>query len=349
MEMFQRLVLLSVFLALASVCAPNALAQDQDFDKATALFRQRQWEQAAAAFAEVERRQPNQTDALLFQGKCLANLSRFDDAAKALEAYRKAHPKSEDADYLLAYVRFRQDRPKDSLELMHEAASLKPPSADDLKIGALDYVLMGDYTEAGRYLEAAVRLAPDNAEARYHLGRVRYQQNRFDEAIASFQEALRLDPNSVKAQDNLGLCFEAKNEMEDAIAAYQRAIEMDKKNLPQSAEPYLDLGALLVKTNRPDEGIAHLLKAGGIDPRSSQARYQLGKAYFDLHRYSDAQGAAEEAARLDPKDAATHYLLGRIYQRLNKPELSAKEFKLTEELRQGQEAGSGMASGMVRK
>lgn len=348
--MSHRLAVLSIVaLALANAYVPSALAQALDFEKATALFQQRQWEPAAAAFAEVERRQPNQTDALLFEGKCLVNLNRFEDAAEALQAYRKAHPKSEDADYLLAYVRFRQDRPKESLELMHEAASLRPPSADDLKIGALDYVLMGDYTEAGRYLEEAVRIAPHNVEARYHLGRVRYQQNGFDEAIVSFQEVLRLDPNNVKAEDNLGLCLEAKNQMEDAIAAYQKAIEMDKKSLPQSAQPYLDLGALLVKTNRADEGIAHLLKAAEIDPKSSQVRYQLGKAYFDLHRYSDAQGAAEEASRLDPKDSATHYLLGRIYQRLNKPELSAKEFQLTEELRQKQEAGNGMASGMVRK
>ena len=337
-----------IILAVASLCPLKALAQTE-FDKASALFQQRHWEQAAAAFAEVERHQPNQTDALLFQGKSLVNLNRFDDAAEVLQAYREAHPKSEDADYLLAYVRFRQNRPKDSLELMHAASSLKPPSADDLKIGALDYVLMGDYLDAGRYLEEAVRMAPENAEARYHLGRVRYQQNRFDEAIKSFQEVLRLEPNNVKAQDNLGLCLEAKNQMEDAIAAYQKAIEMDKKNLRQSAQPYLDLGALLVKTNQSEEGISHLLKAAEIDPRLSQVRYQLGKTYFDLHRYSDAQTAAEEAARLDPKDSATHYLLGRIYQRLNKPELSAKEFELTEELRQKQEAGSGMAAGMVRK
>jgi tetratricopeptide (TPR) repeat protein len=349
MQMSGRLVIIGLIVALASVCPSIVAAQSSEFDKAAALFQQRQWEQAAAAFAEVERHQPNQTDALLFRGKSLVNLNRFDDAAEALQAYRKTHPKSEDGDYLLAYVLFRQNRPKDSLELMHQASLLKSPSADDLKIGALDYVLMGDYGDAGRYLEEAVRMAPENAEARYHLGRVRYQQNRFDEAIASFQEVLRLEPNNVKAQDNIGLCLEAKNQMEDAVAAYQKAIEMDKKNLPQSAQPYLDLGALLVMTNRPEEGITHLLKAAEIDQKSSQARYQLGKAYFDLHRYSDAQAAAEEAARLDPKDSATHYLLGRIYQRLNKPELSAKEFQLTEELRQRQESSSGMASGMVRK
>ena len=326
-----------------------SVAQSSDFEKATALFQQRQWEPAAAAFAEVEKKEPERTDALLFEGKCLVNLSKFEGAGEALQQYLKTHPKSDDADYLLAYVRFRQNRPKESLELMHAAVALKPPTADDLKIGALDYVLMGDYADAGRYLEEAVRIAPENLEARYHLGRVRYQENRFDDAIAVFRTVLEKDPDNVRAQDNLGLCFEAKNQMEDAVAAYQRAIELDQKSVSRSAQPYLDLGTLLIKTSRPEEGIAFLRQAAEIDRRSGAVQYQLGKAYFDLRRYSEAQQATEEAARLDPKDSATHYLLGRIYQRLNKQELSAKEFKLTESLRQAQEVGSGMASGMGKR
>lgn len=344
-----------MFLRLRGFCLSSfvltcvSVAQSPDLDKATTLFQQHQWEQAAAIFAEVEIKEPEQTDALLFEGKCLLNLSKFEEAGAALEHYLKSHPKSDDADYLLAYVRFRQNRPKESLELMHAAAVLRSPTADDLKIGALDYVLMGDYADAGRYLEEAVRIAPENLEARYHLGRVRYQENRFDDAIAAFRSVLERDPGNVRAQDNLGLCLEAKNQMEDAVAAYQRAIELDQKALSRSGQPYLDLGALLIKISRPQEAIGFLRQAAEIEPKSGPVQYQLGKAYFDLRRYPEAQQAAEDAARLDPKDSATHYLLGRIYQRLNKQDLSAKEFKLTEELRQAQEAGNGMASGMGQR
>jgi len=332
-------------LAVASL----STAQSSDFEKASALFQQRQWTEASVAFAEVEKKEPGQTDALLFEGKCLVNLSKFEEADQALQGYLRAHPKSDDADYLLAYVRFRENRPKESLELMHEATALKPPTADDLKIGALDYVLMGDFADAARYLEEALRMAPDNLEARYHLGRVLYHENRFDDAIAAFRQVLERDPGNVRAQDNLGLCFEGKDQMEDAASAYQKAIELDQKSLTHSAQPYLDFGTLLIKTSRAEEGIAVLQKAAVIDPKSAQVQYQLGKAFFDLHRYPEAQHATEAAARLDPKDSPTHYLLGRIYQRQNKQDLSAKEFKLTEELRQAQEAGSGMASGMGKR
>ena len=160
--MFIRLSCVCVMcLALVSMW----VAESSDFEKAAALFQQRQWAQAAAAFAEAEKKEPGQTDALLFEGKSLVNLSKFDEAGEALQAYLKAHPKSDDASYLLAYVRFRQNRPKESLELMHSATALKPPTADDLKIGALDYVLIGDYADAGRYLEEAVRIEPNNLDA----------------------------------------------------------------------------------------------------------------------------------------------------------------------------------------
>jgi len=333
-----------MYLALVSVW----VAESPDFEKATALFQQREWAQAAAAFAEVERKQPGQTDALLFEGKSLVNLSKFDDAGDALQNYLKTHPKSDDANYLLAYIRFRQNRPKESLELMHAAAALKPPTADDLKIGALDYVLMGDYADAGRYLEEAVHVDPNNLEARYHLGRVRYQENRFDDAIAAFHAVLERDPDNVRAQDNLALCMEGKNQMEEAASAYQKAIELDQKSISHSAQPYLDYGTFLVRTSRPEEGITKLKKAAEIDPKSAPVQYQLGKAYFDLRRYPEAQQVTEEAARLAPKDSPTHYLLGRIYQRVNKQDLAEQEFKLTEELRQAQESG-GMLSGVGRR
>ncbi|MGH9529471.1 MAG: tetratricopeptide repeat protein, partial [Terriglobales bacterium] len=269
----------------------------------------------------------------------------FSAADMALQSYMKEHPHSEDGAYLIAYTRFREDKPKESLQLFTEAGKIKPPTADDLKIVALDYVLLNDYADAGHYLEIALKLDPNNLEARYHLGRVRYEQNRFDEAIAAFQDVLKHDPRSVKAEENLGLSLEAKNEMDPAILAYDKAIEFDKSPNEHTEHPYLDLGTLLIKLNRAVKAIPVLSQARDINPNSSKVRYQLGKAYFDLNRLADAQTETQEAVRLNPNDAPTHYLLGRIYQRLGKTDLAAQQFKLTETLTRAEELrGGGMGT-----
>jgi tetratricopeptide (TPR) repeat protein len=326
-------------------------AQSTSFANAMELFQHRHWDEAAEAFAECESSNPGKTDALLYRGKSLINLGQFDGAGGALQSYRETHSNSDDAAYLLAYVRFRQNQPEDSLRLFTDAAKLRAPTADDLKIVALDYVLLSDFEDAAHYLEMSLRVDPANVEARYHLGRVRYQQNRFDLAIEAFQEVLRRDPTNVKAQDNLGLSLDAENKTDQAIAAYKKAIELDAAATIHSEQPYLNLGMLLARSNQMDQAIPLLVRASGFAPKSSKAHYELGKVYFSVNRLEDAQHEAEQAVSLEPSDRPSHYLLGRIYQRTGKTELAGQQFRKTDEMIHEKEnkPGSGMASGVNPK
>jgi tetratricopeptide (TPR) repeat protein len=330
----------------AAVFAFQAKAPSSSCDQAMHLFQQRRWAEAETAFAECEKKESGKSDAYLYRGKALVNLGRFDEAAQALDKYRATHPNADDATYLLAYVRFRQNKAKESLQLFTDAARLKPPTADDLKLVALDYVLLNDYADAARYLEESLAMDPANIEARYHLGRVRYQQNRFDLAIAAFQEVLQRDPNNAKAQDNLGLSLEAKNETDAALAAYRKAVKLDEALPAHSEQPYLNLGVLLAKSGFAQEAVTQLVRASTIAPVSGKTHYQLAKAYFDLNRFGDARQEAEKAVSLDASDSAGHYLLGRIYQRSGKAEAANEQFRITEKLIHEKAPGSaGMASG----
>jgi|SRR5580658_22428 tetratricopeptide (TPR) repeat protein len=331
-------------LVAAASLALGAQTGRSPFDEAMKLFNQKNWTEAAAAFGSVESAQPGQTEALLLQGKCLTNLGRFAEADAILERYLAGHPQSEDAAYLLAYNRFREDKPKESLELFTAAARLKSPSSDDLKIVALDYVLLNDYADAARYLEDALRMVPANTEVLYHLGRVRYQQNRFDAAVATFESVLRQDPANIRAQNNLGLSLEAKNQIDAAITAYRKAITLDQASSSRTEQPYLNLGALLTKLNRSSEAVAPLRQAVLIAPGSGKAHYELGAAYVSLEQPEDARSELETGVKLEPRSIESHYLLARVYQRLGKSDLAAKEFKITEQLVHARDASSGATS-----
>ena len=336
----------TVLLLLAAAFPLEMSAQDGKCTSAMQMFRERRWSDAAAGFEECEERDPGETDALLYRGKSLVNLHQFDEAAAALHTYTKSHPQSDDAVYLLAFIVFRKDKPQESLRLFSEAAKLKPPSANDLTIVALDYVLLNDYNNAAHYLELALEMNPNDLEARYHLGRVRYQQNQFDLAIEAFQTVIQRDPANVKAQDNLGLSLEGKNQMEAAITAYKKAIELDQAAPSHNEQPYLDLGSLLAKSNRFGEAIRLLVRASQIAPAEFKAHYELSKAYFDSGQFAPARQQAEEAVKLNPKDSSGHYLLGRVYQRLKQKDLANEQFQLTSKLIRDNGANSrGMAPG----
>jgi tetratricopeptide (TPR) repeat protein len=335
-------------LMVATILPQGISGQSAACSAALQMFRQRRWADAAAGFDQCEKQDPGKGDALLYRGKALVNLRQFENADSALRAYTKSNPQSADAIYLLAFIAFREDKPAESLRLFSDAAKLNPATSNDLTIAALDYVLLNQYSDAAHYLELALEMNPDDAEARYHLGRVRYQQNQFDLAIAAFQEVIKRDPVNVKAFDNLGLSLEAKNQVEAATAAYKRAIELDEAAAAHSEQPYLNLGTLLAKSNHFDQAIPLLERAAVIAPGEFKVHYELAKAYFDAARWDAARQQANEAVRLNPKDSSGHYLLGRVYQRLGQKELANEEFRRTSELIHDKDVNSpgGMASGV---
>lgn len=338
LQSFLNLVLAVAVLMVLSL--PGRAFAQSACELGASAFQRHQWAQAAAAYADCEKIAPGKTDALLYRAKALVNLEKFADAAGDLESYTATNLNSDDALYLLGYVRFRQDQPRESLATFARATKIRPPQASDLKIAALDYVLLNDYEDAARYLEQSLTINPADDEARYHLGRVRYQQNKFDLAIAAFRLVLQHDPNNFKAHNNLGLCLEAKEQTSAAIAEYRKAIDLAKSG-EHIEQPYLNLGKLLNTLNRPSEAVPVLTEAVRISPDAATSHYELGRAQFALGHLEDAQTELRRAIKLDPQNSSVHYLLGRVLSRMGKTDEAAAEFKLTENLIHQKNAKAG--------
>lgn len=91
--MLNRRTSLLAVTVISAVLAGWCFSQTSAFDRAMVLFHQQNGPEAAAAFAALEKQQPGQTDALLYQGKCLVNLGRFSDAGETLQSYLSTHPR----------------------------------------------------------------------------------------------------------------------------------------------------------------------------------------------------------------------------------------------------------------
>ena len=180
---------------------------------------------------------------------------------------------------------------------------------------ASDYVLLKDYPDADRWFSKAVEWNPTDALGWYYLGRTKYNENRFDEAIAAFEHCLKLEPQNVKAEDNLGLSYEGLNRYEEAMAAYRSAIEWQKAAAVKNAGPFVDLGGLLVDTDRTEEGLPYLLEAVQLAPEDYKVHRQLGKAYAHLNQLQKAGAELEKAAELAPENAPVHFMLAQVYRR----------------------------------
>lgn len=324
---------LLLFVALACGASGLIEAQTQDpYVEGMAAFNAHNYSEAAPLFAAAEKANPEQSDALLFEGKSLANVNRFAQAEAVLKQYSSQHPQSSEALYMLGFVLNREGKPKDSLNTYTQAARLSTPKSDDLKVVAIDYVMLNDYSDAIRWMKQAVVFDPQNEEAWYGLGRCYYTQSNFPSAEQAFLRALALNPKDLKAATNLALTIEMRNRPKDADAAYKHAIMLADADPKTDEWPYLDYASFLLDQGRPEGAVALLRKAIAFNPRCADCHGKLGRALLAEGKSKQAVAELEQAVALSPKDPRLHYALGRAYRMAGMEAKAKAELAITAKL-----------------
>ena len=257
---------------------------------------------------------------------------RWSDANHKLRQYLADHSDSAEATYLLAATLFHQNQPKESLETFTRAAQKSLPSALDLRIVAMDYVLLNDFSDANKWITVSLRENPRDGESWYALGRIRQTENRFADAVAAFTRALEFMPKSVKAENNLGVSYEGLNQPEKAIAAYRQALAWQQDDPHPSEQPFINLGILLTDRNQLPEALALLQHAETLSNADPRVHGALGRVYSHLQQYPRAQAELEAAIKAKPDDSGLHFQLGQVYRREGLAEQGAAELKRAAEL-----------------
>lgn len=282
----------------------------------------------------------------LSEARQLLHDGRLPEAENTTRQYLAQNAASADGHYLLGEVLFLEKKARESLEEFTEAAKYRTPTATELMIVGSDYVLLADYRDADKWFSKVISWEPNNRQAWYYLARTKYNENRFEEAVETFQHLLQLDPKNVKAEDNLGLSYEGLGRNDDAATAYRTAIAWQKDAAQQDPGPCLDLGTLLVETGKPADGLPLLLKAASLNDNDPKVHNQLGKAYLHLNQLPKAQAELEKAVALAPDNASEHFLLGQIFHKEGQEDKAKEEMARFKALNgsHSTDEGGGMSS-----
>lgn len=248
-----------------------------------------------------------------------------------LRDYIAKKPASADAYFLLGYVYFREDKPRKSLAAFTAGARYRYPAADDLKVVASDYVVLGDFPDAQKWFSKVTQEHPEDADAWYLLGRTQYNEDQFREAIASFQKSLALRPKNLEAENNLGLAWQGLDKPDKAIAAFRQAIAWQAGH-PVDAQPYLNLGVLLTDRGHPEQAIPSLQEAAVLAPDNPKIHEELARALEAGNHLPEAQRQLEQAVALAPEASGPHFKLGRLYQREGLHKLAQQQFAICQKL-----------------
>jgi tetratricopeptide (TPR) repeat protein len=265
------------------------------------------------------------------EARAMLDAGKTQEPETILRNYLANNPSAADAHFLLGYALFREQKAEQSLAEFTAGAKFRRPRADELKIVAADYVMLSDYSDADKWFSQVVAETPNDADAWYLLGRTKYTENEFPAAISAFEHALTLHPKHIEAENNIGLCWKELNDHEKARAAFQTAIDWQRDS-PADAQPFLNLGTLLVDAQKNSEALPYLTTAAALSAKNPTIYEELGKVYLAMNKLQDAQAELEQAVALAPDSSALHYKLGQILRREGQQHRAQQEFAICEKL-----------------
>ncbi|HEY2988158.1 MAG TPA: tetratricopeptide repeat protein [Candidatus Binatia bacterium] len=150
---------------------------------------------------------------------------RYEEALKELEQALKLDPENVDALYYQGLVYAAMNRPADAIAALERARKLRPTDPDAaFQLGAL-YFGQKDYEKAEPFLKEVYRVDPKRPNLGYYLGFIEFGKQNFREALTYFKANVPSDNDfdqlnrfyTALTLARLGAPGEAKAEIEQAI------------------------------------------------------------------------------------------------------------------------------------
>ena len=166
---------------------------------------------------------------------------------------------------------------------------------DFFKLGAA--LLWSGYGEqALPYLEEVLRREPANSQTMVLAAQIQREAGRLDAARRYLDQALRLDPESAEAWNEIGGVHQALSEDAKALQCFVRAVAI-KGDLTYAL---LNAAQASMRLDRPSDAEQYFARVVGIDPQSFEAFNGLGLAQARGKKTAKAADSFREAIRLQP-------------------------------------------------
>lgn len=204
-----------------------------------------------------------------------------------------------------------QNNARGAEEAFRKAIDARPEISSAHRGLALALWSEGKGSGALREMTVATRLAPDNADAHFELGKIAWTLS-FQPEISKDARA-RINPTELQAL---------------AIKETNSAATLS----PQDANIFLSLARMEMETDRAKDALAHATEAARLAPSNPAAHVLLGQALLGEKEESGAELEFKKALELNPNDGAAHLELGQLRAFQHRLDEAQKEFRRATEL-----------------
>lgn len=157
--------------------------------------------------------------------------------------------------------------------------------------------LLGSFKNIAKLWKGKVELEPENAEAWNNLGAILYKQNKYEDALISFNTSIKLNKNYSETWYNKGIVLAKLCDNEKALQCYEEAIKLN----PLHAKAWFSKGNILNNAGNQQEAIKCYEEALDANPQYARAWYNKGLIHVCNSDYNNAIMSFEKAVEIDPK------------------------------------------------
>lgn len=240
-------------------------------------------------------------------GYALLELHRSAEAEKAFTKELAFQPPDPYSLYYLGIIRLEAGQRQAASAFLEK--SLQAGEILDVRQKlASNYLALNHLDQAIRFLEASVKLRPEDGSLHYLLGRAYKQKGKAAEAKVEFDTAARWKSkfrNEMVSLSGLRQALEANNQADTAARMSELRGSSDTDVLLASA-------TTLGQAGLHEDACSFLQRAISLNPNMPEAHFDLGRAYVALDKRSAAIPELYKATELKPDFYEAELLLGTL-------------------------------------
>jgi superkiller protein 3 len=285
--------------------------------------RKSDWATAATNFEKAVALDAKDTSSFMFLGYVRLKQEQYDAALASLQTTERLMPPGDAQGKATLYnnlglVYWNKNQPSDAIAAYQKALQFDKKATDAQYNLAFALLAQKRYNDATPHLESLVKSTTDPAllGALYDaLGEAYENQKNWAGALGAYTNAIDQRPKEPAYHLHKALALINSNRKNDALPILQKVIELDPRSEdPQSAEAFLQLGALYIEKRNWTEAQKILRSYTKLRPEDALGWFNLGVAYdYTGTSFNEAVEAYAKAQELDPKNAAIHNNVGRIH------------------------------------
>lgn len=343
MRKLNRLLFLSLSLGALQASAQQSLIythQLKDFDKALALYNDKQYQAAQILFEKVQTANQDsevQADCAYYIANSAIRLNQM-DADVLMEKFVEDYPTSTKQNQAFTEVAgyyFAQGQYPQALKWYDRVDENTMSMADRDRYNfqkGYSYFNAGDKKQGEKYLTKVANSKEYGSQAKYYLGYIAYEGDNYKDANKYFDQV----SDQEKYKEKMSY-FQA--DMNFKLGNFQKAIDqgvpqLAKSDANEKSELNKIIGESYFNLQQYDKALPYLKEYKGKKGKWNNTDfYQLGYAYYKQGDYENA--IAQFNKIIDGKDFVAqnaYYHLGESYLKTNKKQQALNAFKNASEM-----------------